>query len=65
MAECARGCKSVPVHQGSAGPTVLKLLATSSAGMEEFVIKTKLVSASQDSMEILARRGERWKSLAS
>ena len=58
MEEYVQDPRSVPVHQGSVVITVLKLLATSSAKMEEFVTRINLVSASQDFMEILVKKGE-------
>ena len=59
MEEYAQDHKSVPVHLGSVVWTVFRLLATSSAIMEEFVIRIKLVSASQDFMETHVKRGDK------
>ena len=58
MEEYVQDPRSVPVHQGSVVLIVLKLLATSSVKMEEFVTRINLVSASQDFMEIFVKKGE-------
>ena len=57
MEEYVQDPRSVPVHQGSVVLIVLKLLATSIVKMEEFVTRINLVSASQDFMEILVKKG--------
>ena len=57
MEEYAQDHSSALVHQGSVVLTVCKLLATSSVKMEVFVTRTKLVSARQDFMETLVKRG--------
>jgi hypothetical protein len=46
-------CRNAPVLLGSAVLTVLKPLAIYSVKMVEFVIKTKLASASNDLREYL------------